>query len=240
MYSVCFISYRFFRFFITLPMSRLGFSLLGCSSVARSTFCTLSLGLNLWRVSMASTKAHTEPVEGRPGQTRYMVSHHAWYNTLHIWEGSQNQICIFRVLASTHFEPTSARIAFPCFDEPSFKANFSIRIRRSPEHISLSNMPVVSVACMMVKMQGSDICEKWLQLIICAFQVKTEKVDDGLLEDQFYASVKMSTYLVAFVICDFKSVTATTSSGVQVRSRWKKMTFFMSGRGYYPLCDALN
>ncbi|KAM9359901.1 endoplasmic reticulum aminopeptidase 2 isoform 1-T2 [Symphorus nematophorus] len=93
-----------------------------------------------------------------------------------------------RTLASTHFEPTSARMAFPCFDEPSFKANFSIRIRRSPEYISLSNMPAVN----------------------------TVEVKDGLLEDQFDASVKMSTYLVAFVICDFKYVTATTSSGVQV------------------------
>ncbi|XP_041643413.1 endoplasmic reticulum aminopeptidase 2 isoform X2 [Cheilinus undulatus] len=93
-----------------------------------------------------------------------------------------------RTLASTHFEPTSARMAFPCFDEPSFKANFTVRIRRSPEFISLSNMPVV----------------------------KTIPVNDDLLEDQFDVSVKMSTYLVAFVICDFKSVTGTTSSGVQV------------------------
>uniref|UniRef100_A0AAQ5YVC0 Aminopeptidase n=1 Tax=Amphiprion ocellaris TaxID=80972 RepID=A0AAQ5YVC0_AMPOC len=50
-----------------------------------------------------------------------------------------------RTLASTHFEPTSARMAFPCFDEPNFKANFSVRIRRSQEYISLSNMPVVSI-----------------------------------------------------------------------------------------------
>uniref|UniRef100_A0AAQ5ZU82 Aminopeptidase n=1 Tax=Amphiprion ocellaris TaxID=80972 RepID=A0AAQ5ZU82_AMPOC len=92
-----------------------------------------------------------------------------------------------RTLASTHFEPTSARMAFPCFDEPNFKANFSVRIRRSQEYISLSNMPV-----------------------------KTVEVNGGLLEDQFAESVKMSTYLVAFVICDFKSVTGTTSSGVQV------------------------
>ncbi|KAM3867544.1 endoplasmic reticulum aminopeptidase 2 [Diretmus argenteus] len=93
-----------------------------------------------------------------------------------------------RTLASTHFEPTSARMAFPCFDEPSFKANYSIMIRRSPEHIALSNMPVE----------------------------KTVELNDGLLEDHFAVSVKMSTYLVAFVICDFKSVTATTSSGIQV------------------------
>ncbi|XP_023269255.1 endoplasmic reticulum aminopeptidase 2-like [Seriola lalandi dorsalis] len=93
-----------------------------------------------------------------------------------------------RILASTHFEPTSARMAFPCFDEPIFKANFSLRIRRSQEYISLSNMPIV----------------------------KTVEVNNDLLEDRFAASVKMSTYLVAFVVCDFKSVTATTSSGVQV------------------------
>lgn len=93
-----------------------------------------------------------------------------------------------RTLASTHFEPTSARMAFPCFDEPTFKANFTVRIRRTPEYISLSNMPVV----------------------------KTVELSDDLLEDQFDTSVQMSTYLVAFVVCDFKSVTAKTSSGVQV------------------------
>ncbi|KAK5932718.1 hypothetical protein CgunFtcFv8_004399 [Champsocephalus gunnari] len=107
-----------------------------------------------------------------------------------------------RTLASTHFEPTSARMAFPCFDEPSFKANFTVRIKRNPELISLSNMPIV----------------------------KTVEAGDGLLEDQFDVSVKMSTYLVAFVVCDFKSVTATTSSGVQVSiyaspEKWQQTSY---------------
>lgn len=74
----------------------------------------------------------------------------------------------FRILASTHFEPTSARMAFPCFDEPSFKANFSIRIRRSPEYISLSNMPVVSVEYVLVFMHF-QMCGKKMAIMNCLY-----------------------------------------------------------------------
>ncbi|KAJ8414862.1 hypothetical protein AAFF_G00023850 [Aldrovandia affinis] len=93
-----------------------------------------------------------------------------------------------RVLASTQFEATSARAAFPCFDEPAFKANFSIRIRRDSKHISLSNMP----------------------------KVKTEELSNGLLEDFFDVSVKMSTYLVAFIVSDFLSVSKMSQHGVKI------------------------
>ncbi|XP_043920045.1 endoplasmic reticulum aminopeptidase 2-like [Protopterus annectens] len=93
-----------------------------------------------------------------------------------------------RVIATTDFEPLDARMAFPCFDEPAFKANFLVNILREKHHIALSNMP----------------------------KIKTIELDDGLVEDYFDASVKMSTYLVAFIVCDFKSVTAITSSGIKV------------------------
>ncbi|XP_062942906.1 endoplasmic reticulum aminopeptidase 2 [Cynocephalus volans] len=93
-----------------------------------------------------------------------------------------------RIIAVTDFEPTQARMAFPCFDEPSFKANFSIKIRRESRHIALSNMP----------------------------KIKTTEVEGGLLEDHFGTTVKMSTYLVAYIVCDFNSVSGTTSSGVKV------------------------
>ncbi|XP_071098659.1 endoplasmic reticulum aminopeptidase 1-like isoform X1 [Haliotis cracherodii] len=94
-----------------------------------------------------------------------------------------------RHIATTHFEPTDARGAFPCFDEPQLKANFTLNIVRDKQHISLFNMPLK----------------------------KTEVYDNtGLLLDNYDTSVKMSTYLVAFVVCDFANISKTTSDGVKV------------------------
>ncbi|KAM5298200.1 endoplasmic reticulum aminopeptidase 1 [Ctenodactylus gundi] len=108
---------------------------------------------------------------------------HGFYkSTYRTKEGEQ------RILAATHFEPTAARTAFPCFDEPAFKARFSIRIRREPRHHAISNMPLV----------------------------KSVPIAEGLVEDHFDVTVKMSTYLVAFIISDFESVSKMTKSGVKV------------------------
>ncbi|XP_071767139.1 endoplasmic reticulum aminopeptidase 2-like [Centroberyx gerrardi] len=93
-----------------------------------------------------------------------------------------------RTIVATHFEPSAARKAFPCFDEPSMKAVFSLVVVRRSEHISLSNMP----------------------------KLHTEAIEDGLEQDYYQTSVRMSSYLVAFVICDYAVNSAETKRGVKV------------------------
>jgi hypothetical protein len=47
-------------------------------------------------------------------------------------------------LVQTKFEPSFARTAFPCLDEPALKANFSLSLRGvPPSYTALSNMPAL-------------------------------------------------------------------------------------------------
>ncbi|GBP93587.1 Endoplasmic reticulum aminopeptidase 2 [Eumeta japonica] len=80
------------------------------------------------------------------------------------------------VMAASKFQPTYAREAFPCFDEPEYKATFDITLVKPHSFIALSNMNEIS-----------------------AVHNEINNVD----EVTFATSVPMSTYLACFVICDF-------------------------------------
>ncbi len=92
-------------------------------------------------------------------------------------------------IATTQFEPTSARNAFPCWDEPEYKAIFSITIVADKKYLRVSNEKVLS----------------------------EKEVEDNKIETTFVDSMKMSTYLVAFVIGELEVTEIGEAGNTKVR-----------------------
>ncbi len=93
-----------------------------------------------------------------------------------------------RHLATTQFEATDARRAFPCWDEPAQKAVFDVTLVFADGFQAVSNTPIV----------------------------EDTRPSPGLRSVRFAETPIMSTYLLAFVIGDLVSVEADAADGTKV------------------------
>ncbi len=94
-----------------------------------------------------------------------------------------------RVLAATQFEAPHARRAFPCFDEPEFKASFGVTLVVAEGLLAISNGP----------------------------EVHRESLGDGRVRVNFATTIPMSTYLVAWVVGPLVLTDPVDAGGVAVR-----------------------
>ena len=89
-------------------------------------------------------------------------------------------------LATTQMEPTDARRAFPCFDEPALKSTYTVTLISDKDHTCLSNMDVAS--------------EKEVDSAITGGKRKAVT---------FNKTPLMSTYLLAFIIGELNYIETT-------------------------------
>ena len=92
-------------------------------------------------------------------------------------------------IATTQFESTNARRAFPCFDEPDFKAVFGVTM----------------------------IVPADLMAVSCGEVVSSEILADGRRRDTFADTMQMSTYLMAFIVGDLEATEPIDVGGVPLR-----------------------
>jgi aminopeptidase N len=113
-------------------------------------------------------------------------------------------------LATTKFQPTYPRRAFPCFDEPAMKAAFRFTlIRHNSFSTPFFNTPLV----------GSTVNGEWWT-------------------DSFIDTPKMSTYLLAYVIANFKSINGQSPRGnsVEIAARPQAID---NNEGKYALNESI-
>ena len=94
-----------------------------------------------------------------------------------------------QAIATTQFEATDARRAFPCWDEPDFKAVYGITLVVPDDLLAVSN----------------------------SAEVERTPVEGDKVAVTFADTMKMSTYLVAFVVGPFEATDTVEVGGVPLR-----------------------
>jgi puromycin-sensitive aminopeptidase len=94
-----------------------------------------------------------------------------------------------KVIATTQFEATDARRAFPCWDQPDFKATYTVSL----------------------------IIEDGLMAVSNAAETTRDVLDSGKVKVDFAETMKMSTYLVAFIVGELEATEPIDVDGTPLR-----------------------
>ncbi|KAG8927425.1 Aminopeptidase 2 mitochondrial [Tulasnella sp. 418] len=120
----------------------------------------------------------------------------------------------------TQFEPTAARRAFPSWDEPAIKAEFTISMVSRADTVNLSNMPVVSEKPFVADGKEDDGKAVGKLKLAKTFSLKGESGSadgKGWKITRFEKTPLMSTYLVAFANGPFEYLESSYTSPLSGR-----------------------
>lgn len=93
------------------------------------------------------------------------------------------------------YQPTSARAAFPCWDEPLLKTTLALTMVSRADTVNLSNMPAVSEEEYTPSYQDSTDAVSWLS---SKFSELTTGEGDKWKITKFQTAPLISTYIIAY------------------------------------------